>query len=249
VFFVLAALGATITALPASMITHFLPAAVHAEDFSGTVWHGSAGKITAMGRNAGALEWHLHPARLLYLRVVADLHWVQGGFELDGTVDASRGAVEAHDLRGGGPIEDLRDLGIAQGWRGIATVDVKELKAVFSGSTVGVQSAVGSIAVGNLGAPPQLAAGTDLGSYSLRFTGAAVNPDSETTAELIDTGGPLAVTAEIRFSATDRRGILSGTIQERPDAPAALRNQLASLEQLRPRDAQGRIPVDLEFTL
>jgi hypothetical protein len=248
VFFVLAALAAAISALPASMMTHLLPATVRAEDFSGSVWHGSAGKITAMGRDAGALEWRLHPAALLRLRVAADLHWVKGGFELDGTADAYRGAVEAHDVRGGGPIEDLRDLGVAQGWHGVATVDVKELQAVLSGPTVGIRSAVGDIAVADLGAP-QVAAGADLGGYSLHFADAAVSPDSETTAELVDTGGPLAVNAEIRFSATDRRGTISGTVKERPEAPAALRAQLANLAQLRPRDAQGRIPIDLEFTM
>jgi hypothetical protein len=247
-FFVLAALAAAISALPASMMTHLLPATVHAEDFSGSVWHGSAGKITAMGRDAGALEWRLHPAALLHLRVAAEIHWVKGGFELDGTADAYRGALEAHNVRGGGPIEDLRDLGIAQGWHGTATIDVKELKAVFSGPTAVFQSAVGDIVVADLGAP-QVAAGTDLGGYSLHFADTAASPGSETTAELVDTGGPLAVNAEIRFSATDRRGMLSGTVKERPEAPPALLSQLANLAQLRPRDAEGRIPVDLEFML
>ena len=32
-------------------------------------------------------------------------------------------------------------------------------------------------------------------------------------------------------------------------APAALVSQLENLVQLRGRDAQGRIPVDLEFTM
>lgn len=248
VFFALAALAVAISALPASMVTHFLPAAVHAEDFSGSVWHGSAGRITAMGRDAGALEWRLHPAALLHLKVAAELHWVKGGFELGGSADADRGGVELRNLEGGGPIEDLRDLGIAQGWHGVATVDVKELKALFSDSAASIQSAVGDIAVADLAAP-QVAAGTDLGGYSLHFADAAVSPDSEATAELVDTGGPLAVNAEIRFLAKERRGMLSGTVKERPDAPAALRTELANLAQLRPRDAEGRIAIDFEFTL
>jgi Type II secretion system (T2SS), protein N len=248
VFFVLAALAVAIGALPASMVMHFLPAAVHAEDFSGSVWHGSAGKITAMGRDAGALEWRLHPAALLRLRIAAELHWVKGGFALDGSANADRGGIEVRNLEGGGRIEDLRDLGVAQGWHGIATVNVKELKAFFSGSTASFQSAVGDIAVEDLAAP-QVAAGTDLGGYSLHFADAALSPNSEATAELVDTGGPLAVNAEIHFFAKERRGMLSGTVKERPDAPAALRSQLADLAQLHSRDAEGRIPIDLEFTL
>jgi hypothetical protein len=43
--------------------------------------------------------------------------------------------------------------------------------------------------------------------------------------------------------------MLSGTVKERSDAPPALRSQLANLTQLHPRDDQGRIPVELEFTL
>ena len=45
------------------------------------------------------------------------------------------------------------------------------------------------------------------------------------------------------------RLILSGTLRERAEAPPALRSQLQNLAQYRGRDPQGRIPVDLEFTL
>ena len=98
-------------------------------------------------------------------------------------------------------------------------------------------------------ASPQVAAGADLGGYSLHFADSAITPDSDATAELTDTGGPLALDAVIRFSVKERRGMLSGTVKERADAPAALRSQLDDLAQLHARDAQGRIPVDLEFTL
>src|ERR1700685_1276171 len=57
-----ALLAVSIAVLPASVITHFLPPSVHAEDFSGSIWHGSAGKISVNARDAGALEWRLHPA-------------------------------------------------------------------------------------------------------------------------------------------------------------------------------------------
>src|SRR5579863_231635 len=76
--------------LPASLLTRFLPPAVHAEDFSGSIWHGSAGRLTANGRPAGAIEWTLHPLALARLHLVADLHWVRGGFAMDGTADATR---------------------------------------------------------------------------------------------------------------------------------------------------------------
>ena len=110
-----------------SIITHFLPPGVAAEDFSGSLWHGSAGKIRVNARDAGALEWWLHPAALLGMTVNADLHWVKVGFVIDAAVAIDRHGFAAHDIKGGGPIEDLRDLGVAPGWRGIADVHLSEL--------------------------------------------------------------------------------------------------------------------------
>jgi hypothetical protein len=248
VVFGVAVLAVAISALPASLVTHFLPVSVHAEDFSGSVWHGSAGRIAVAAHNAGALEWRLHPGALLQMKVAAELHWVKGAFLVDGNVEVDRGTLLASHLEGGGPIEDLRDLGLAPGWRGIAKIQVEQLKVGLSSDAPSLKAAVGTIGVSNL-ASAQVAGGADLGGYLLRFADPAITPDSEAMAELTDTGGPLGVDATIHFDAKERRGTLSGTIKERDDAPAALRAQLDNLAQLRPRDAQGRLPVDLEFTL
>src|ERR1700730_16995824 len=104
-----ALLAVSIAALPASVITHFLPPSVHAEDFSGSIWHGSAGKISVNARDAGALEWRLHPAALLGMAVAADVHWVKVGFVIDAVVTIRRLGFVAHAVKGGGPIEDLHD--------------------------------------------------------------------------------------------------------------------------------------------
>jgi type II secretion system (T2SS) protein N len=246
--FGVAVLAVAISALPASIVTHFLPVSVHAEDFSGSVWHGSAGRIAVAAHDAGALEWRLHPGALLHMRVAAELHWVKGAFLIDGHVEVDRSTLLGSHLEGGGPIEDLRDLGLAPGWRGIAKIQVEQLKAGLSSDAPSLQAAVGTIGVSNL-ASAQVAGGVDLGGYLLRFADPAITPDVEASAELTDTGGPLGVDATIHFDAKERRGMLSGTIKERDDAPAALRAQLDNLAQLRPRDAQGRLPVDLEFSL
>jgi hypothetical protein len=246
--FAAAALAVAVSALPASLIARFLPSAVHAEDFSGSVWHGSAGRITVNARDAGAIEWHVHPAALLRLRVAADLHWVKGSFVIDGTADLDRHGVTASNLQGGGPIEDLRDLGLGQGWRGTAKIQIEELKAALSASATSIQAAVGEITLSDL-ILPQVAAGADLGGYALKFADPAIAPGNDATAQLSDTGGPLSVEAAIRFSGTDRSCVLSGTVKERSDAPPALRSQLDNLTRMHARDAQGRIPVDLEFTL
>jgi len=238
-----AALAVVIFAVPASIATRFLPPEVHAEDFSGSIWHGSAGKISVDARDAGALEWRLHPAALLGMQVSADVHWVKVGFVVDAAVNIDRQGVSAHAVKGGGPIEDLRDFGVAAGWRGTADINFSELKS----DLVRPLAAVGDIKVSNL-TSAQIAQGTDLGGYDLRLAAGDVAADGGMTAQLTDTGGPLDLQAVISLSAKERTGMLTGTLRERPEAPAVLRSELEGIVQLRGRDPQGRIPVDLEFT-
>jgi hypothetical protein len=241
---VAALLAVIITILPASIAAHFLPPSVLAEDFSGTVWHGSAGRITVNARDAGALEWRLHPEALLGTAVAADLHWVKVGFVIDATVKIDRQGMTLHGIKGRGSVEDLNDMGFAVGWRGSADVDFSELKSDFARPL----AAVGDIRVSNL-TSARIADGAELGSYDLRLPEGAVDADGNVSAQLRDTGGPLDAQAVLHYSAKERTGLLTGTIRERPDAPPALRSQLESLSQLRPRDPQGRIALDLEFAL
>jgi hypothetical protein len=248
VLIVLAVLAVVAAALPASLVLRALPASIQAADFSGTLWHGSAGKLTVGGRDAGAIEWHLHPLSLLRLAVAAEVHWVKGGFVADGSVVASSSAIIATNAHGGGPIEDLQSLGMAAGWRGAGTFDLKEIKLALKNGTAIPESAVGAVNVTDL-AIPQIANGADLGDYRLQAASGAITPDADAAAELTDTGGPLELRAVIHYSAKDHTGQLSGTIKERADVPAALRSELNSLTQLHARDAAGRIPLDLEFTL
>ena len=216
---------------------------VVAEDFSGSLWHGSAGRITVNGRDAGALEWRLHPVALLGMALSADLHWVKVGFVIDAAVKIDRQGFTAHDIKGGGPIEDLRGLGVAAGWHGSADVHLDALQGTFTQPL----AAAGDIRVSNLAAA-QVADGVDLGGYDLQFTQAPA-ADGTLSAQLADTGGPLEVQAAIHYSAKEQTANLSGTVRERPDAPPALVSQLQNLSQLRGRDREGRIPVDLEFRL
>lgn len=236
------ALGSVLL-LPASLLQRFLPPSVHAGDFSGSLLHGAAGLIRVNGLDAGALEWRLHPAALLRLTLSSDIHWVKVGFVVDGTAEVARDHFTVHDVQGGGPIEDLRDLGVAAGWRGIATVSVNEISGSFSQ----LQSINGKLDVSNLSSTG-IASGSDLGGYELLLPQGSVAPDGTLRATLNDTGGPVELRAEVHLAPATRTGMLSGTLKEGPDATADLRNQLSSLAQLHARDANGRFPVDLEFT-
>jgi Type II secretion system (T2SS), protein N len=240
----LAVFGVIAAVLPASIAARFLPPTIHAEDFSGTLWHGSAGRITVNGRDAGAIEWWLHPAALFTLHVAANLHWVKASFVIDGAVNLGRASLEAHEVKGGGPLEDLRDFGVPADWRGNATIDFHELRTDFAA----LQAAVGDIRVADLTAS-RIAGGANLGGFELRVPAGAVGAAGNLSADLQDTGGPLEVRATVHYTAQQQTGILTGTLKPRPGAPPALLDQLQSISQLRGHDAEGRIPVDLEFAL
>lgn len=235
--------GAVIYALPASLAARFMPAQVQAEDYSGSLLHGAAGKIRINAHDAGAIEWQVHPLALLRLALVADVHWVKSGFLIDGTAELRPGGFAAHGISGGGPIEDLQTLGFAAGWKGSAHLTFSEIKGNFQR----LEAAAGKIDVANISSA-RVAEGSDLGSYELQLGPQSIAPDGSMSATLNDTGGPIEAQAQIRFSPPTRTGMLSGTLKERAEASPALRNQLSSLSQLRPRDASGRFPVELEFT-
>ncbi len=244
---VLGILVVVIAVLPASLANKFLPPAVRAEDFSGTLWHGSAGRISAAGRDAGALEWHLHPLALFKLRLEADLHWVKGSFVVDGAAALSRSDFQASDLRGGGPIADLSTFGVPPGWHGLAEIRIRNIAADLAGPSPSLRAAEGEIDVADVSSP-QVAGGSDIGSYALTFDDASLSANGEARAALVDKGGPLSLDASITLTPQSRTGMLSGTVKERAEAPAALRKELDNVAQLHARDAQGRIPIDLEFT-
>jgi hypothetical protein len=248
VLVMLALLTVAVVALPASLVKRILPPAVGAEDFSGSLWHGSAGRITVNAREAGAVEWRLHPWPLLNLTLSADLHWVKIGYLADATADIDRAGLTLRNVTGGGPAEDLRDLGVPPGWQGATGFEFTQVRVRFTDGGAVLASVIGDLKVANLTAA-QIAEGADLGGYALHLADGAITPDADASAELNDTGGPLEVKATIHFSGKDHLGLLSGTIKERADAAPALRAQLQELTQLHARDAQGRIPVELEFTL
>jgi hypothetical protein len=229
--------------LPASLLARFLPAEIHADDFSGSIWHGSSGHITVLSRSAGALEWRLHPLPLLSLKVAADVRWVMGAAVIQGEVTVDARGFEARNLRGGGPLQDLRDLGVASGWRGNATIDLNEVKGNFQV----LQSAAGSVELSGVSAT-SIARGAELGGYVLTLIPSDDNAES-LLATVKDTGGPLEVQADIHYTPASHSGVLSGTIKERAAASDSLRQELNQLAQMKPRDNRGYIPVELEFTM
>jgi Type II secretion system (T2SS), protein N len=240
---IVVAAGTLIAALPATVITHFLPPRVRMRDVSGSIWHGVAGSIAIDARDAGAVEWRLRPLGLL--RGAADLqvHWVDRGVAIDASIRLDPHSLRASRIQGGGPIADLGALGVPPGWRGTAQVDLGGLATDFAR----IQSIEGELRVANL-ASPAIADGADLGGYALRFGDAGPPADPALEASAQDTGGPLRLRAHITIDQGARRGTVSGTVAARPDAPAALVAELDQIARVRGRDADGGVPLDLEFT-
>ena len=241
-----------IVALPASWVGRLLPSGIVAGDFSGSLWHGSAGKVVVNGRDYGALEWHIHPWPLFLLTLSADLHWVKTAFTADGSVELDAHHLSIRELEGGGPVEDLIGFGATAGIRGAAEFkfDMLRFDLGSGGADAGgasLASAVGDVNVSNL-ILPRVADGADLGGYALHVADGVITPGADATAELNDRGGPLEVEATIHLSVKDRTGMLSGTVKERPDAPPGLHERIENLAEFHARDAHGRIPVDFEFT-
>lgn len=243
----LVTMGAVIVALlPASLAARWLPRGVQAEDFSGSVWHGSIGRIRIRGIEAGALEWQLHPAALLQRALDTDLHWVRGGFVLDGRLRASGRDLTVAPLEGGGPLQDLAGLGLPVGVRGLAAVKLARLSVRLTDRAPLLTAAAGTLEVGGL-ALPQIAGATDLGGYALEISDSVSSPQ-QLVGRLHDTGGPLGLDAEVRLTPATRTGILSGTLAARGPLSPPLEQAFAGLARLHAADAQGRVPVDLEFT-
>jgi hypothetical protein len=231
-----------IIALPASLVGAMLPAGVSAGDFSGGLWHGAAGRIQVGGRDCGALEWHLHPGELLHLALGVDATWAKGAFSLTGSGSVSPRGLVLRAVNGGGAIEDIAALTSLAGWHGTATVALDRVETDFSR----LRALSGTIGVSNLHAA-SIGGNADLGGYTLQFLPADGTASGDITAKLADNGGPLEVAATLRMPAGGHTGTLTGTARERSAASGELRRALEELARLSPRDAQGRVPLGVEF--
>ena len=232
-----------IAALPASLAGRLLPPAIRAADFSGSFWHGAAGTLSVNGIECGAVEWELHPAELLRLHLGVDLRWVKGDFALASSAHLGLHGIEADSITGGGALEDIAALTGLPGWHGTSAVAIGHLSAAFNQlNALQGDINVTDLRVANLGED------TNLGAYTLHFDGPAADAPGAIEAQIQDTAGPLEVHAVLTLTPHSHVSNLRGTARERPSAPPALRQALEDLAQLRPRDAQGRIPLEIEFS-
>ena len=241
-FALLLVLVVVVVALPASLVTRVLPPGVTASDLSGGLWHGAAGRLSVNGRDSGAIEWQLHPGDLPRLQLGFDATWARGTFALSGSGTLSRHGLSLSAVHGGGAIEDIAPLTGMNGWHGTAAIALDRLAADFTQ----LRALSGDIRVSGLH-NATIGADDDLGGYTLHFDPGATGPDGAIVGQLRDDGGPLEVGATVQLDPGSRLGTLHGTVRERSQGSGALRRSIEQLAQMSPRDAQGRVPLDVEF--
>jgi hypothetical protein len=172
-----------------------------------------------------------------------DLDWALGNFSLAANGDIGPHGLAAGPISGGGTLDDLATLTGLPGWHGAIAVAITRLATDFTR----VQAVVGDIRVSDLHAA-NVAQDASLGGYTLHFDPYAADAPGVITGTISDDGGALQVHATLTLSTQNRTGNLTGTAVARASAAPALRTALEDLAQMRPRDSQGRIPLDFEFT-
>lgn len=218
---------------PLRALLWVLPAAVHCEQASGSLWQGRCGQ--AWVQRPGLPEqikvrvsWRLLPLQLLRGRLAAELQLTRGGSAVEVLVQRTFGTLELSALRGTVLLEDQLLPGVPQGWQGRGTLE--DLRLRWHGGVLdALQGRVRLAGLRSLTAQP-----VDYGSLVLswpRAPGAALQP-----ATIADEGGPLAVQATLAVQPSGAWQ-LDGSVTPRPSASPAL---LSQLQLLGPAATDGR---------
>ncbi|MBS0612418.1 MAG: type II secretion system protein N [Proteobacteria bacterium] len=240
----IAALAFVVMALPASLAARFLPRDVQASEPGGTLWHGSVAELSSHGRSLGAAEWRVHPASLLTGKLAASVRWVRQDLSVDAELIIAGKELIANSVRGGGSLESLANFGMTRGWNGKLRIHI----ATFTLAEGKVRAAAGEIHLDGLSSTDF--PGVDFGGATLTFGPEAVQNDGTAIAQVSDAGsGPLQLSGTLTLAPAQSLATFSGKLKQREPLPGDLQQKINELAQMRGRDAQGRIALDIEFVL
>jgi hypothetical protein len=237
--------------LPAAVLTLLLPAAIHCQAPSGTLWQGSCGELRSGAVEISDVRWTLHPLALLRARVAVEVQ-----------SDDARASGRAHlTLRSNGDF-DIQSLNatlpmqgglslMPAGWSG--TVEVVIQQASVQGGHLTALQGAATVRQLHSDHPP-----SDLGSFELDFPttsdtdaraaapgGVAPSAAAPMVGTLRDFDGPLSLQSQVHLSPTGAYEI-AGTAAARNSSNADLQQML---QLLGPADAQGRHAFSLAGTL
>jgi len=203
-----------------------------ASGVAGTVWQGTAERVSAAGIDFGPVRWNAHPIRLLTGSVAADVEAVLPDGFFNGTVALGLGGkVAIRGLEAAAPLAWLAPAAGAAGGQVAARFEKVDLLAGR------VESAVGTLNVAGVVLPIPTAGGQlDPGAYSVAFDAEALEPDEPLSGLLSDAGGPLEIVGTVTFT-PPRSYELKGTARPRPEAPPEIRNALQMLGPATPDGA------------
>lgn len=230
-----------IARLPAAWALGLVPASAGLEcaEPSGTLWAGSCGRFAARGMALGALEWRLHPSRLLRGRLAGAVSIHRPGSRLVARLETPvlGGSLEARELRAELELEPALLPRLPATLNGRVSADLSRLH--FDGRRL--DALAGRIVARELRETGSSSA--SLGDYELAFDqpSPVAGPLRGT---LRDLGGPLGVQGTVTLT-TEPGYLVEGLVATRPDAPAELARQI---EFLGSPDASGRRPFSLSGT-
>jgi general secretion pathway protein N len=224
--------------LPASLLGHFLPSGIAAEQLTGTLWNGGSEAVRVGNRNVGALRWKVHPLQLFRGRVALDAVLTQTEGRASAYVSLGLGGrIDVENLTAHWTIGALPFGVLPAGWSG----DVEAALPMLRLDHGALQVIRGTIDARNLREPPPN--GVAVGSYRVTFD--ETTPQAgKMVGQLRDTEGPMQVAGTITIGA-DRSYVIDGLVATRPSAPPSMVNQLRYLGT---PDVQGRRPFSLAGT-
>jgi hypothetical protein len=223
--------------LPAGVLPLLLPASIHCQSPTGTLWHGSCRELSSGALALSDVRWGLHPLALLRAHLLVDVQ-----------SDDARAAGQAQlMLHGNGDLQiqalnaSLRLQGglsaLPPGWSGALQLAIDQ--ASMQGGYLTAIEGVITVRQLHSDNPP-----AELGSFQLQFPGRESTGAAPMLGTLRDLEGPLSLQGQLQLLPSGAYE-LSGTVAARDSSSADLQQML---QLLGPLDAQGRHTFSLAGT-
>jgi general secretion pathway protein N len=218
---------------PATLVISALPgASIGASGVSGSLWNGSAQRISINGFSVNATRWTIKPLALLAgaleLRLLTS--WPGGEFEGDLSARIT-GLLQIKDASVFASLNELSET-VGMPASGQLSLNIESLAIKNNWPT----QVVGSL---NLSGLTTVQPGSNipiiLGNYAVVFTNKIVNDDKPIIGTITDNGGPLELSGQVTLTAPNQY-LLETKIKPQANAAANLKQ---ALKFIAPTDNRG----------
>ena len=218
---------------PASLVISALPGvSIGASGISGSLWNGSAQRISINGFSVNATRWTIKPLALLAGALELRLLTSWPGGEFEGDLSASiTGSVQVKNASVFASLSELSET-VGMPASGQLSLEIESLAIKDNWPT----QVLGSLSLSGLTTvQPGSNAPIILGDYAVVFMNKVVNDDKPITGAITDNGGPLELSGQITLTAPNQY-LLETKIK--PQANAA-ENLKQALKFIAPSDNRG----------